>query len=103
MSLRSALHKLSILLLASLSTHCGDPLPRVAVDPSRPPIVLITLDTTRRDRLGCYGYGPATSPHTRPTPHCALRQQSDVHTPPKGEAASGRQIPLAQSNSAQFK
>jgi len=63
MSLRSALHKLSILLLASLSTHCGDPLPRVAVDPSRPPIVLITLDTTRRDRLGCYGYGPATSPH----------------------------------------
>ena len=27
----------------------------------RPHVVLVTLDTTRRDRLGCYGYSRATS------------------------------------------
>ena len=27
-----------------------------------PNIILITLDTTRADHLGCYGYGPKTSP-----------------------------------------
>ncbi len=26
-------------------------------------VLLITLDTTRADRLGCYGYGPETTPH----------------------------------------
>ncbi|MEX0725665.1 MAG: sulfatase-like hydrolase/transferase [Planctomycetaceae bacterium] len=30
--------------------------------PGRPHIVLITLDTTRADRLGCYGYAPALTP-----------------------------------------
>jgi arylsulfatase A-like enzyme len=34
----------------------------LALDPQRPPIILITLDTTRRDRLGCYGYRRETSP-----------------------------------------
>ncbi len=29
----------------------------------RPNILLITLDTTRRDRLGCYGYPRSTSPN----------------------------------------
>ena len=29
----------------------------------RPNVVLITLDTTRADHLGCYGYPKATSPH----------------------------------------
>ena len=29
----------------------------------RPNVVLVTLDTTRRDRLGCYGYSRPTSPH----------------------------------------
>ena len=29
----------------------------------RPNIILITLDTTRRDRLGCYGYRRPTSPN----------------------------------------
>src|SRR5262245_24064766 len=33
-----------------------------AVD-RRPNIVLISLDTTRPDHLGCYGYGKPTSPH----------------------------------------
>jgi arylsulfatase A-like enzyme len=35
--------------------HCGDRL-------SQPNIVLITLDTTRADHLGCYGYFRETSP-----------------------------------------
>src|SRR5258708_7718193 len=31
---------------------------------SKPPsILLITLDTTRADRIGCYGYEPAETPH----------------------------------------
>lgn len=30
---------------------------------AKPPIVLITLDTLRRDHLGCYGYFRPTSPH----------------------------------------
>ncbi|MEW6072481.1 MAG: sulfatase [Planctomycetota bacterium] len=33
-----------------------------AVD-GRPPLVLITLDTTRVDHLSCYGYGQPTTPH----------------------------------------
>jgi arylsulfatase len=35
---------------------CGAPLPR-------PGILLVTIDTLRADRLGCYGYGRPTSPH----------------------------------------
>jgi arylsulfatase len=59
----------SIVLAASLALvalglpGCGEPAPRVSLDPARPPVVLITLDTTRADRLGCYGYGQDTSPH----------------------------------------
>jgi arylsulfatase A-like enzyme len=30
---------------------------------NRPNVVLITLDTTRADRLSCYGYGESTSPN----------------------------------------
>ena len=29
---------------------------------ARPNVVLITLDTTRADHLGCYGYAQATTP-----------------------------------------
>src|SRR5262249_5393993 len=29
---------------------------------SRPNLLLITLDTTRADRLGCYGYAPGRTP-----------------------------------------
>jgi len=32
-------------------------------DPPRPNLVLITLDTTRADHLGCYGYTGGTSPN----------------------------------------
>jgi arylsulfatase len=31
--------------------------------PEAPNILLVTLDTTRRDHLGCYGYDRPTSPH----------------------------------------
>lgn len=41
---------------------CADATPPLALDASRPPIVLVTLDTTRADRLGCYGYMRRTSP-----------------------------------------
>jgi arylsulfatase A-like enzyme/tetratricopeptide (TPR) repeat protein len=29
----------------------------------RPNVILVTLDTTRADHLGCYGYGPARTPN----------------------------------------
>jgi len=38
-------------------------LPRCRGGVERPSVVLITLDTTRRDRLGCYGYSRKTSPN----------------------------------------
>ena len=41
----------------------------------RPNIVLVTLDTTRADHLGCYGYRRATSPHLD-----ALAAEATVHT-----------------------
>lgn len=33
------------------------------VDPSAPSLVLISIDTLRADRLGCYGYGRNTTPN----------------------------------------
>lgn len=45
--------------LMALLAGCRSQEPR----PARPPIVLVTLDTTRADRLGCYGYARATSPN----------------------------------------
>jgi arylsulfatase A-like enzyme len=45
------------LLVASLLAGCG------AGDPPRPNILLITLDTVRADRLGCYGHRRETTPH----------------------------------------
>ena len=35
----------------------------VAARPTYPNVLLITLDTTRADRLGCYGYAAAATPH----------------------------------------
>jgi arylsulfatase A-like enzyme/Tfp pilus assembly protein PilF len=35
---------------------------RTFVAPMRPNVLLVTLDTTRADRLGCYGYAPALTP-----------------------------------------
>jgi arylsulfatase A-like enzyme len=45
------------LALAAPGPGCGGREPLV-----RPNIVLVTLDTTRADRLGCYGYARPTSP-----------------------------------------
>ena len=45
------------LLGSLLLTACGPS------TPDGPNILLITLDTTRADHLGCYGYSRATSPH----------------------------------------
>ncbi len=41
----------------------------------RPSLLLVTLDTTRADHLGCYGYARATSPHLD-----ALAGESTVFT-----------------------
>jgi arylsulfatase A-like enzyme len=45
-----------VLSLVALITACGS-------EPStRPSVLLVTLDTTRRDHLGCYGHTGGTSP-----------------------------------------
>ena len=44
------------LLLIVCAVGCGESTPR-------PNVILITLDTTRRDHLGCYGYERDTSPN----------------------------------------
>ncbi len=49
------------LLLAGTALALG--LPRCRGRLEKPHVVLITLDTTRRDRLGCYGYSRPLSPN----------------------------------------
>ncbi len=49
----------AVLLLAGLS--CS-PRQEIAHHPNAP-VILISIDTLRSDRLGCYGYGAGTSPH----------------------------------------
>ena len=49
------------LLLAGTALALG--LSRCRGRLERPHVVLVTLDTTRRDRLGCYGYSRPTSPN----------------------------------------
>src|SRR5437867_11229973 len=50
------IRRLLALAAVLLLSACGPP-------PSPPNVLLITIDTLRADRLGCYGYGRATSPH----------------------------------------
>ena len=45
----------AVVLLCALLAGCGS-------EGSRPNILLISLDTTRADHLGCYGYERDTSP-----------------------------------------
>jgi len=52
-----------VALAALIVLACGPSPPPVVLDAARPPIVLVTLDTTRRDHLGCYGYARDTSPN----------------------------------------
>jgi len=52
-------------LLAALLAACGgdEPEPAPALRFPDAPLVLISIDTLRADRLGCYGYERGTSPH----------------------------------------
>jgi arylsulfatase A-like enzyme len=53
-------------LMLSISVASESPTPDVATaatQPSRPNILLVTLDTTRADVLGCYGGDPKVSPN----------------------------------------
>lgn len=47
---------LGLAVAAALAAVCLRPRERIN-------LVLVTLDTTRADRLGCYGYGPALTPN----------------------------------------
>jgi len=47
---------LALVLLPLLLLSCGP------TERTRPHIILVTLDTTRADRLGCYGHEPALTP-----------------------------------------
>ena len=51
-------HVTTALLVGTFGLACG----RAASGPA-PNILLITLDTTRADHLGCYGYARETTPH----------------------------------------
>ena len=55
--LRWLVPALVVALLASAPACGGDG------SPPRPDIVLISLDTTRRDRMSCYGHERTTTPH----------------------------------------
>lgn len=48
---------LTVWALVVLAGGCGQP-----GDARRPDILLITIDTLRADRVGCYGYQPAATP-----------------------------------------
>jgi choline-sulfatase len=48
-------------LLAAMLTACAGGTTDVA--PSRPSILLVTIDTLRADHVGCYGYAAARTPH----------------------------------------
>lgn len=59
----------SAVSVAALCGACADPPPREAPPAARPApsprpynLLLITLDTTRADRLGCYGYAKGKTP-----------------------------------------
>jgi arylsulfatase A-like enzyme/Tfp pilus assembly protein PilF len=58
--------------MLALASACDQP---EAGGRSRANVLLITIDTTRADRLGCYGYEKPTSPHID-----ALADQSVVFT-----------------------
>ncbi len=53
---------LSLFAAAALSTGCRQPPPPVQSPPDRPNVLLVTIDTLRADRLGCYGYRTAATP-----------------------------------------
>ena len=56
----------ALMISLGMSTACRRaPEPDTAKAPASPPnVLLITVDTLRADRLGCYGYEHAHTPHT---------------------------------------
>ena len=52
-----------LLLLFVVSCSRREEGPPPAPTPNRPNVLLITIDTTRADRLGCYGHTAANTPH----------------------------------------
>ena len=54
-----ALTRLTVLLALAAST-CGCP---PASNDARTPVILISIDTCRPDRLGCYGHTGALTPN----------------------------------------
>jgi arylsulfatase A-like enzyme/Tfp pilus assembly protein PilF len=57
--MKNATNTISCLALLLGLTACADP---GAESATRPNLLLVTLDTTRTDRLGCYGYEAANTP-----------------------------------------
>src|SRR6185295_995070 len=53
---------LVVLALVLLPGGCGRPGQTRATTAGRPNVVLVTIDTLRADRLGCYGYARAVTP-----------------------------------------
>lgn len=51
-----------MVILAMLLACRGEPAPLPPGDPSRPDIVLVSIDTLRADHLSCYGHDRPTSP-----------------------------------------
>jgi arylsulfatase A-like enzyme/Flp pilus assembly protein TadD len=52
----------ALLALSAILVLCGTACDRAPSAPSRPNLLLITLDTTRADHLGCYGSKTAETP-----------------------------------------
>jgi arylsulfatase A-like enzyme len=64
MSTEPRASRIVVLACVLTVTSCGRPAP-----PPRYNVLLISLDTVRRDVLGCYGRRPAHAPLTSPTPN----------------------------------
>jgi arylsulfatase A-like enzyme/Tfp pilus assembly protein PilF len=57
-----ASNNLLVSTTAALAAACGGAQPAGPIPPTAPSVLLVTLDTTRADHLGCYGHGPALTP-----------------------------------------
>ena len=53
---------IAISLAAACAVQAPPPKPEPEPEPKRPNVLLVTLDTTRADRLGCYGHAKAETP-----------------------------------------
>jgi arylsulfatase A-like enzyme/predicted Zn-dependent protease len=60
--MRRPLRRAAPLLALALLLVCGGACRKRAVERCGPNLLLITLDTTRADRLGCYGHAAAVTP-----------------------------------------